>query len=59
MDKYDRRCHLYINKSSLKGSMKNQVADNLQKEDRDEFLAVNIGQLIRLYAKSKSMSIGF
>ena len=29
MDKYDRRCHLYINKSSLKGSMKNQVADNL------------------------------
>lgn len=28
-------------------------------ENRDEFLAVIIGQLIRLYAKSKSMSGAF
>jgi len=28
-------------------------------ENRDEFLAIIVGQLIRLYAKSKSMSVGF
>jgi len=55
MEKYDKKCHLYynyINKSSADPNSSMQ-------ENRDEFLAVNIGQLIRLYAKSKTLSQGF
>ena len=53
MRKYDKQCHLYQNK--LNESIRRpSYAEPAEK--RDEFLAVIIGQLIRLFAKSKSMS---
>ena len=66
--KYDKQCHLYINKarSDGGGSGRNSKRDapavvensNIA-VNRDEYLAVIVGQLIRLYAKSKSMSQTF
>ena len=39
MDKYDKKCHLYVNAVSKEKSSKDvSIAEN-----RDEFLAVNIG----------------
>jgi len=55
MDKYDKKCVIYENlqlKSAGGDSARSQ-------ENRDEFLAVNIGQIIRLFAKSKTLSQGF
>jgi len=59
--KYDKQCHLYINKAMPKAEDDKREAPAVLEnsniaENRDEFLAVIIGQLIRLYAKSKSMS---
>jgi len=61
MSKYDKQCHLYQNKAYSRSqgpkselTHSNRSFDAL--ENRDEFLAVIIGQLIRLYAKSKSLS---
>lgn len=51
MDKYDKKCTIYENLNS--------GGDSGQQEKRDEFLAVNIGQIIRLFAKSKTLSQGF
>jgi len=60
MDKYDKKCHLYVNAASFpKASQVKQDRSGSIVENRDEFLAVVVGQLIRLYAKSKSMSRGF
>jgi hypothetical protein len=68
--KYDKQCHLYINKAQSDGggsgrnskqnSAQPAVEDHsMRMENRDEFLAVIIGQLVRLYAKSKSLSCIF
>jgi hypothetical protein len=54
MKKYDKQCHLYLNKMN-RASLKRPSAVE-SPENRDEFLAVIVGQLIRLFAKSKSMS---
>ena len=69
MFKYDKQCHLYVNIANQKGKQGKSPPNNKEKKDenvakpqdlagehRDEFLAVTVGQLIRLYAKSKSMS---
>lgn len=67
MSKYDKQCHLYQNKAYelQQGKSKPKPAlsasqtksqFNVDLENRDEFLAIIIGQLIRLYAKSKSLS---
>jgi len=50
MEKYDKKCHLYYSLN------KTQDLNASVQENRDEFLAVNIGQLIRLYGKSKTLS---
>jgi hypothetical protein len=55
MDKYDKKCHLYYNQPDNKSTDVNSSIH----ENRDEFLAVNIGQLIRLYTKSKTLSKAF
>lgn len=63
MKKYDKKCHLYQNaQNNLNKNSQKLGKDNDHQsicENRDEFLAIIIGQLIRLYAKSKSMSTGF
>jgi hypothetical protein len=41
MDKYDKRCHLYQNAINNKANGQQEL--NSIKENRDEFLAVNIG----------------
>ena len=75
MSKYDKQCHLFLNKAgaarkgaaSAGGGSESHVrqlstdavsaAQPAQDPNsRDEFLAVIIGQMIRLYAKSKSLS---
>ena len=66
MRKYDKKCHLYQNKalnSTLvtggklsRGDRALSFDQNSRPDSKDEFLAVYIGQLIRLYAKSKSLS---
>ena len=66
MRKYDKKCHLYQNKALIthlrpgkKLSREDRAPSfdqNSRPDSKDEFLAVYIGQLIRLYAKSKSMS---
>lgn len=66
MRKYDKKCHLYQNKAlntSLvsggklcRGDRTLSFDANSRPDNKDEFLAVYIGQLIRLFAKSKSMS---
>ena len=69
MSKYDKQCHLYQNKAYELQQSKNRSKSSSQMvtaqsktgfdvdlENRDEFLAIIIGQLIRLYAKSKSLS---
>lgn len=66
MSKYDKQCHLYQNKaqgiqqnknrSQASTATQQRPAFDVDLENRDEFLAVIIGQLIRLYAKSKSLS---
>lgn len=58
MYKYDKKCHLYINAQN-KSAQAGGAPKPSEMDIRDEFLAVIIGQLIRLYAKSKSMSAGF
>ena len=57
MRKYDKKCHLYQN--ALKQQGGDTTVNVSIQENRDEFLAIVIGQLVRLYAKSKSMSVGF
>jgi len=69
LEKYDKKCHLHENKAVEKPSdpdapsyghiSKSGRAMSMDvsiQESREEFLAVIIGQLVRLYAKSKSMS---
>lgn len=68
MRKYDKKCHLYQNALSAaskdaskapSANKDNRDTNASISENRDEFLAIIVGQLIRLYAKSKSMSVGF
>jgi len=61
MYKYDKKCHLYVNAANVIAGKKDHESEKGTSisENRDEFLAVIIGQLIRLFAKSKSMSVGF
>lgn len=62
MKKYDKQCHLKEEKicdtpKSNQHSKQTQSAEGVSIiEERDEFLAGIIGQLIRLYSKSKSLS---
>ena len=61
ISKYDQQCHLFQNRTYLlekaRRSEESKSTHDLEAlENRDEFLAVIIGQLIRLYAKSKSLS---
>lgn len=53
LSKYDKQCHLYINRAQ---NIEKGIKTDLRLENRDEFLAGIIGQLIRLYAKSKTLS---
>lgn len=63
LNKYDQQCHLYQNKalnkkehdSSFHKSTKTTNGNEIGEHGRDEFLAIIIGQLIRLYAKSRNM----
>ena len=48
MDKYDKKCVQQC-----------KAVPDAQVENRDEFLAVVIGQLLRLFCKSKSLSQGY
>ena len=74
MNKYDKQCHLFVNPASKDAKIRSdEFHDKLSTHHgshadlgkpcdpngRDEFLAVIIGQLIRLYAKSKSLSKSF
>ena len=61
MRKYDKKCHLFQNKALKGGKLCREdralsFDQYSRPESKDEFLAVYVGQLIRLYAKSKSMS---
>jgi hypothetical protein len=69
MIKYDKKCHLFQNKATSqtyapggkfsRGDRVLSFDSNSKPDCKDEFLAVYIGQLIRLYAKSKSLSKSF
>jgi len=56
LSKYDKPCHFYISRAH---QIKEGKQDGADLESRDEFLADIIGQLIRLFAKSKTLSKSF
>jgi len=53
LSKYDKPCHLYQNRALM---IKTGKEVDAELENRDEFLADIIGQLIRLFTKSKTLS---
>lgn len=53
LSKYDKKCHLYIN-CALQN--KSDIDCQLKLDNRDEFLAGIIGELIRMYSKSNTLS---
>lgn len=57
LGKYDKKCHIFVNYALQNKNGKN--VDDEKLENRDEFLAGIIGELIRLFAKSTTLSANF